>query len=102
MATILDPRLLDEDSRLTEDMATLHPTAIMAVPRILNRIYGAIQAKVQGNFFKRMIYNIAHAKKLELLKEGIYTKDTIWDKLVFSAVQVKTTFLKTILKNLKN
>ncbi|VDM76743.1 unnamed protein product [Strongylus vulgaris] len=122
MATILDPRLLDEDSldlsylplshmmeqvshwtllmygcrigyfsgsipRLTEDMAALQPTAIMAVPRILNRIYGAIQAKVQGNFFKRMIYNIAHAKKLELLKEGIYTKDTIWDKLVFSAVQ---------------
>ncbi|CAJ0599718.1 unnamed protein product [Cylicocyclus nassatus] len=73
--------------RLTEDIEACVPTALMAVPRILNRIYAAIQAKVQKNIFSRMIYSIAHSQKLGLLKQGITTKDTIWDRLVFRNVQ---------------
>ncbi|KAL6727718.1 hypothetical protein Aduo_009571 [Ancylostoma duodenale] len=74
--------------RLTEDIKALRPTAFPVVPRLLNRLYGAIQSKVQnGNFLVRMIYNIAYAKKLDLLKQGITTKESFWDKLVFNRIQ---------------
>ncbi|CAJ0599750.1 unnamed protein product [Cylicocyclus nassatus] len=73
--------------RLTEDIAACVPTALMVVPRILNRLYAAIQAKVEGSIFSRAIYSIAYSQKFELMKQGIFTKDTIWDKFVFNKVQ---------------
>ncbi|KHJ82638.1 hypothetical protein OESDEN_17668 [Oesophagostomum dentatum] len=35
--------------RLTEDIQALKPTAIMAVPRILNRLFSGIQKQLGGN-----------------------------------------------------
>lgn len=47
------------------------------------------QSKVQnGNFLVRMIYNIAYAKKLALLKKGVTTRESFWDRLVFNRIQV--------------
>ncbi|VDO72573.1 unnamed protein product [Haemonchus placei] len=76
--------------RLLEDINILKPTAFPVVPRLLNRFYDAIQSKVQkSGLISRMVYNLAYSQKLALLKKGITTKDSIWDKLVFHKVQAQ-------------
>ncbi|KAK6742154.1 hypothetical protein RB195_009802 [Necator americanus] len=73
---------------LLEDIAALRPTAFPVVPRLLNRLYGAIQSRVQnGSFITKMIYKIAYAKKLAMLKKGITTKESVWDRMVFNRIQ---------------
>jgi len=72
---------------LTEDMQVLKPTIFPTVPRLLNRIcdkvmQGAAQSKV-----KSYLLDLALRKKTELLMQGVFTRDSIWDKLVFHKVQ---------------
>ncbi|KAK5980894.1 Long chain fatty acyl CoA synthetase [Trichostrongylus colubriformis] len=76
--------------RLLDDINALRPTAFPVVPRLLNRFYDALQSKVQnGGIIARLVYKVAYSKKLALLKQGITTRDSIWDKLVFSKVQAQ-------------
>ncbi|CAD6187804.1 unnamed protein product [Caenorhabditis auriculariae] len=75
---------------LTDDMLTLKPTVFPVVPRLLNRLYDVIQAKVKAQgFFARLIYNFAFARKLSQLRRGIISKDTIWDRFVFKKIQAQ-------------
>uniref|UniRef100_A0A183GCX2 long-chain-fatty-acid--CoA ligase n=1 Tax=Heligmosomoides polygyrus TaxID=6339 RepID=A0A183GCX2_HELPZ len=76
--------------RLLDDINALRPTAFPVVPRLLNRLYDAIQSKVQkGGVMTRMAYRLAYSKKLALLKKGITTKESLWDRLVFNKVQAQ-------------
>lgn len=73
---------------LTDDIKCLKPTVFPVVPRLLNRLYDTIQAKVQQQgFIGRLVYNFAFARKLAGVRNGVFTRDTIWDKLVFAKIQ---------------
>uniref|UniRef100_H2ZCR8 Long-chain-fatty-acid--CoA ligase n=1 Tax=Ciona savignyi TaxID=51511 RepID=H2ZCR8_CIOSA len=69
---------------LMGDVAALRPTIFPMVPRLINRMYDKV---ANQSFFKKFLLERAVKSKMELLKRGIITKDTIWDKLVFRRVQ---------------
>ncbi|XP_048361305.1 long-chain-fatty-acid--CoA ligase 5 [Sphaerodactylus townsendi] len=71
---------------LTDDMKALKPTIFPVVPRLLNRIYDKIQSGAQTKF-KRLLLNIAVARKHAEVKQGILRNTSIWDKLVFKKIQ---------------
>nr|XP_056705269.1 long-chain-fatty-acid--CoA ligase 5 [Euleptes europaea] len=71
---------------LTDDMKALKPTIFPVVPRLLNRIYDKIQSGAQTTF-KRLLLNIAVARKHAEVKQGILRNTSIWDKLVFNKIQ---------------
>ncbi|KAL7058624.1 hypothetical protein AAHC03_013158 [Spirometra sp. Aus1] len=72
---------------LREDMQALKPTVFTAVPRILYRIYDAVNARVSKSKFKRYLLDLAIREKLKCLDKQIYNQDTIWDKLIFSKIR---------------
>ncbi|OFZ68000.1 MAG: AMP-dependent synthetase [Betaproteobacteria bacterium RBG_16_56_24] len=46
--------------QLSEDLQTIHPTLLISVPRIYERVYGAIKAKLEeGSPLKRKLFNLA-------------------------------------------
>lgn len=68
-------------------MAFFSKNRIFQSFRVLSKC--ALQANVQkSGWFKRAIFNFAYNRKLALLKKGIFCNDTIWDRLVFSKIQV--------------
>jgi len=73
---------------LTSDIGILKPDSIPCVPRVLCRIYDSIMNNVNtSGFIKKFIFNFALERKRKLLRKGIVTRETIWDKLVFEKVQ---------------
>ena len=58
-----------------------------AVPRLLNRIYDAIYAKVRGNFIKKSLLRLAYQSKRRDLERHVIQTNTIWDWLVFNKVR---------------
>jgi len=72
---------------LMDDLQTLRPTIFATVPRLLNRIYDKVLMGVQGSKIKSALFNLALSRKMELAKKGIFTRDSVWDKLVFGKVQ---------------
>lgn len=45
---------------LSEDLQTIHPTLLISVPRIYERVYGAIKVKLEeGSAIKRMLFKLA-------------------------------------------
>lgn len=45
---------------LSEDLQTIRPTLLISVPRIYERVYGAIRIKLEeGSALKRMLFNLA-------------------------------------------
>ena len=55
--------------RLTDDMKSLKPTVMPAVPRLLNRMYDKLQAETNSSFIKRMLYNMALSSKFNEVKK---------------------------------
>jgi long-chain acyl-CoA synthetase len=72
---------------LLEDLAILKPTIFPTVPRLLNRIYDKVQQSLAGNRIKSALFHLAVNRKMVLLKRGIVTKRSVWDKLVFHRIQ---------------
>ncbi|GMT20855.1 hypothetical protein PFISCL1PPCAC_12152, partial [Pristionchus fissidentatus] len=73
---------------LTEDIAALRPTIMPVVPRLLNRMYDALMGKIEGGgSIVKALFKMAYDAKLSMLKRGIITNTTIWDKLVFGKLQ---------------
>lgn len=73
--------------KLSEDMKTLRPTVMPAVPRLLNRIYDKVMAEVSGSLIKKLLFNMALSTKENEIKRGIIRRNSFWDKLVFRKVQ---------------
>ncbi|ESN97284.1 hypothetical protein HELRODRAFT_114357 [Helobdella robusta] len=72
---------------LLDDIAALRPTIFMCVPRVLNRVYEKVMSNLENKPIKRWLFNFGMQRKLNLLKRGIITKNTIWDKLMFHKIQ---------------
>ncbi|GMT20857.1 hypothetical protein PFISCL1PPCAC_12153 [Pristionchus fissidentatus] len=75
--------------KLSEDLQTLKPTFFPVVPRLLNRIYDGVMAKVNAsNVVVRTLFNVAKwAKLMDLQRHGIFQSDSIWDKIVFGKIR---------------
>lgn len=72
---------------LTDDLQILRPTIFPTVPRLLNRIYDKVMAGAKSSRIKSFIFNLALSRKMALLRQGVITKNSVWDKLVFGKVQ---------------
>ncbi|GFQ88898.1 long-chain-fatty-acid--CoA ligase 1 [Trichonephila clavata] len=72
---------------LTDDIKTLRPTFIPAVPRLLNRIYDQVQNSVTGSKLKKWIMDMALFSKQAELERHIVTNRSVWDRFVFKPVQ---------------
>ena len=57
------------------------------MPRLLNRIYDAVQAKVRGSLLKKTLLRWAYAAKRAELRERVIRQDTLWDRFVFGAIR---------------
>ncbi|XP_033123099.1 long-chain-fatty-acid--CoA ligase 6-like [Anneissia japonica] len=72
---------------MTDDLATLKPTFMACVPRIMNRVYDKVMAKVQnGGFLKRWIFHLAMLMKSKEVEKNIVRNDGMWDG-VFNQVR---------------
>lgn len=74
-------------TKLVDDIQTLRPTILVAVPRILNKIYDGIQKKIaESGFIKRTLFNFAVNQKLKNLKESNEYKSS-WDSKIFNKIR---------------
>jgi len=72
---------------LTNDAQALSPTVFPMVPRLINKLYDKIHASVSGSFLKSFMLERAKSSKLGKLKNGVVTRSSFWDKLVFKGAQ---------------
>jgi len=74
--------------KLTEDVAILKPTLFPSVPRLYNRIYGKLQAKIQdAQGVKGWLVQKAVDAKLDNYRNGYGLTHSIYDKLVFNKMK---------------
>lgn len=74
---------------LADDIQAIRPTIFPTVPRILNRLYDSVQAKLKAaDPVSRALFKLAYKRKVAMLRNGVITNTSIWDKLVFSKIQV--------------
>lgn len=72
---------------LAEDMQTIHPTLLISVPRIYERIYAAIHSKLEeGSAFKRKLFDLAvdvgwHRFEYEQRRAAWHPKLLLWPLL---------------------
>jgi long-chain acyl-CoA synthetase len=80
---------MDKMETLAVDMASVHPTVLMSVPRVFNKIYEKIHSTMrETGGMKLKLFNTAKAlakKKRETGKSGLKLK--ILDKLVFGKIR---------------
>lgn len=75
---------------LIEDIGELKPTIFCAVPRVLDRVYGGLQAKLSASgFLRNKLFNLAFSHKLHNMKKGKNHAEAapICDRFVFSKVK---------------
>lgn len=73
--------------KLTEDCATLQPTVFPSVPRLYNKIYSTIKARMEeATGCKRWLINSAFASKEASARNGVYTNGC-YDALIFKKVK---------------
>ncbi|PAV73712.1 hypothetical protein WR25_04638 [Diploscapter pachys] len=73
---------------LADDIQAIRPTIFPTVPRILNRLYDSVQAKLKAaDPVSRALFKLAYKRKVAMLRNGVITNTSIWDKLVFSKIQ---------------
>lgn len=73
--------------KLMDDIKELQPTLFASVPRLLNRFYDKVMAGVNASKVKQFMFNMAMSSKSKELKRSIIRNDSIWDKVVFKAIQ---------------
>ncbi|KAF8590444.1 acetyl-CoA synthetase-like protein [Ramaria rubella] len=73
--------------RLLEDAQVLKPTSFPAVPRVMNKIYQAVNAAGDVPGFKGDIFRKAVAAKLDNLRSKGQLTHAIWDRVVFKKIQ---------------
>ncbi|GAB4822406.1 hypothetical protein N2152v2_009452 [Parachlorella kessleri] len=75
---------------LVEDIGLLKPTIFPGVPRVFDRIYTGVMAKIaEGSFLKRLLFQWGYSRKVAQLARGAHwDKATpIFDSVVFSKVK---------------
>lgn len=73
--------------KLLSDVAALRPSVFPMVPRLINRLFDKIHQGSAQSKIKSFLLNWAKDSKLEKLKNGIVTRSSWWDLLVFKKIQ---------------
>jgi long-chain acyl-CoA synthetase len=73
-----------EASKLLDDLATLKPTSLVAVPRVFGRIHDRILAGVEkAGGYRKWLFERAYESKKRHLADG-YLTNALWDNLVLA------------------
>ena len=71
--------------KLKDDLAALKPTIFVSVPRLFNRFYDGMMAKInEQSGLKKKFANWAISRKLNNLEKSGSTESSMLDKLVFN------------------
>lgn len=71
--------------KLTQDLAVLRPTIMVSVPRLYNRFYDMMQAKIKElTGVKKTFTEWGVARKLAAVEATAHTEDSFYDALVFN------------------
>ena len=75
-------------TKLLDDVGFAKPTLFCGVPRIFDRVYAGVQAKIGASMVGRFLYNWGFGHKLANMKAGKSYKDAapLFDKIVFGKV----------------
>lgn len=76
-----------DTTRLLEDMQILKPHVFPSVPRVLNRIAGAIELQMRGESFKAKLLRRAVESKMAYHDVDGQVQHAFWDRIVFKKVQ---------------
>ncbi|KAK7251418.1 hypothetical protein RIF29_34596 [Crotalaria pallida] len=75
---------------LLDDIGELKPTILVAVPRVLDRVYTGLNQKLSsGGYMKQTVFNFAYSYKLQKMQKGQKHAEAspLFDKLVFNKVK---------------
>ncbi|XP_051145447.1 long chain acyl-CoA synthetase 4-like isoform X2 [Andrographis paniculata] len=75
--------------KLLDDIKELKPTALCAVPRVLDRIYSGLLEKVSSaGILRHTLFNAAYSYKLRNISKGYKHKEAAptFDKLIFNKI----------------
>ena len=76
--------------KLADDLQILKPTIFPAVPRVLNRVYDAINKSVsESNWVKRLLFSKAVKSKTSTVRKDGKVTSFFYDKVVFSKLKGK-------------
>ena len=76
--------------KLADDLQILKPTIFPAVPRVLNRVYDAINKSVsESNWVKKFLFNRALKSKTAAVRKDGKVTSTVYDKIVFNKLKTK-------------
>ncbi|KAJ3218786.1 Long-chain-fatty-acid--CoA ligase 1 [Dinochytrium kinnereticum] len=75
---------------LFDDVLELRPTLFPTVPRLLSRLFDKVTQGVESSGgLKKWLFGFAYRSKLAEVRAGRVTRDSIWDRLVFSKIQAR-------------
>ena len=76
--------------KLLDDVEALNPTLFLTVPRVCNRVYDKVRAKIAAKGgIVQWLFNYAYASKLKALRENNTYTHWLWDRLVFGSIRAK-------------
>jgi len=77
--------------KVLEDVGVLKPTFFCGVPRVFDRIYGAVMAKMSASFIAGMLYRFAFNRKYSAMKRGVRQSQAapLMDKIMFSKIKAR-------------
>nr|XP_054773184.1 long-chain-fatty-acid--CoA ligase 5-like [Lytechinus pictus] len=72
---------------LVNDIQVLKPELFVVVPRLANKLYDKIMAKINESYVKRALFRWAFKAKKREVDRGIFSKNTWYDTIVFGKIQ---------------
>ncbi|CAF1423303.1 unnamed protein product [Adineta ricciae] len=74
--------------KLIDDFHDFKPSIITMVPRLLNKLYDRVRSESRKKgLIGRILFRLAVRSKLEFIRRGDFSQNTIWDKLIFHKVR---------------
>lgn len=74
--------------KLIDDFRDFKPTILTMVPRLLNKLYDKVRSESRKKgLIGRILFRLAVRTKLEFIRRGDFSQNTIWDKLIFHKVR---------------
>ena len=77
--------------KILDDVDAAKPTLFCGVPRIFDRVYAGVKAKMSASPVKNFLFNWGYGQKLGRLERGVPQADAAWmfDKILFKKVAAK-------------